>query len=139
MRDSRYTLFYDGHCALCHGAVRFVAKRDRRDRVIRFAPLHGALFAESIPKTEAGALPDSIVVLTEDGRLLSRSDAVLHILTGLGGGWRVLARVGGLVPRALLNATYDGIAGVRYRVFGTRDETCPVIPGPLRSKFDLRA
>ena len=32
-------LFYDGTCALCHGAVRFVLARDRDGSAFRFAPL----------------------------------------------------------------------------------------------------
>ena len=32
-------LFYDGSCALCHWAVRFVLARDREGRAFRFAPL----------------------------------------------------------------------------------------------------
>jgi predicted DCC family thiol-disulfide oxidoreductase YuxK len=139
MPDDRYTLFYDGHCALCHRAVQFVLAHDGSDGVACFAPLGGAGFRESIPEDRRGSLPDSLVVLTSDGRLLSRSDAVLHILTRLGGGWRALAHIVGLAPRALRDAAYDGIARVRYRVFGTRDEACPVIPSPLRAKFDLRA
>ena len=33
-------VLYDGVCALCNGLVKFVVKRDRRDR-FRFAPLQG--------------------------------------------------------------------------------------------------
>jgi predicted DCC family thiol-disulfide oxidoreductase YuxK len=134
-----YTLFYDGHCALCHGTVTFVLEHEPEDSAARFAPLSGRLFEETVTASDRAGLPDSVVVLTEDGTLLARSAAILHILEQLGGFWRVLAKIGRIVPRVVLDAAYDAVAKVRYRVFGTKDDACPVIPAPLRSRFDLRA
>lgn len=130
-------LFYDGTCALCHGAVRFVLARDPEGRAFRFAPLDSAAFRAVAKDETRASLPDSIVLATDDGRLLTRSAAVLHILGRLGRGWRVLAKLGGLVPRGLRDAAYDLVARVRYRVFGRKDDACPVIPPALRSRFDL--
>jgi predicted DCC family thiol-disulfide oxidoreductase YuxK len=129
-------LFYDGHCALCHGAVKFVLKRDRTGRAFRFAPLQGETFRARVPENARKDLPDSIVVLTERGDLLVRSDAFLHILRRLGGGWKVLAGLLRVIPRALRDAVYNFIARVRYRVFGTRTDWCPVAPPELRARFD---
>ena len=134
----RYTLFYDGHCALCHGAVRFVLNHDRSVSATRFAPLQGELFKELVPEAQRASMPDSLVVLTADGALLTRSEAVLHILRRTGGLWRVIAGVGRIVPAPLRDAAYDGVAKIRYRVFGKRDDACPVIPASSRSRFDLR-
>jgi predicted DCC family thiol-disulfide oxidoreductase YuxK len=61
----------------------------------------------------------------------------LHLLERLGGLWRVLAVVGRLVPRGLRDAAYDRVAGVRYRIFGRKDDACPFIPAALRGRFDL--
>jgi predicted DCC family thiol-disulfide oxidoreductase YuxK len=130
-------LFYDGTCALCHGAVRFVLARDKDGRAFRFAPLDSPAFRALAPADVRAGLPDSLVLATEDGRLLTRSDAVLHLLGRLGGVWRLLARASRLIPRGLRDATYDLVARVRYRVFGRRDDACPVIPQALRSRFDL--
>lgn len=135
--DAVERLFYDGSCALCHGAVRFVLARDPEGRAFRFAPLHSAAFRAVASDELRAGLPDSLVLATEDGRLLTRSDAVLHLLGRLGGGWRVLAGLGGLVPRGLRDAAYDLVARVRYRVFGRKDDACPVIPPAQRSRFDL--
>ena len=89
-----------------------------------------------MPADRRAGLPDSIIVLTNDGALLARSDAVLHILRRLGGGWKVLAGVLSVVPRGLRDATYDFIARIRYRIFGKRDELCPIVPPDLRARFD---
>jgi len=83
-----------------------------------------------------GGLPDSVVVRVYDGRLLVRSEAFLHILRRLGGGWRVLAALLGMIPRGLRDFVYDFVARVRYRVFGRRDDLCPIVPAELRARFD---
>ena len=130
-------LFYDGSCALCHWAVRFVLARDREGRAFRFAPLDSDAFRSAVPEAVRASLPDSLVIETSDGRLLTRSSAVIHILGRLGRPWRGLGAVARVFPRALLDALYDFVARVRYRVFGREPDACPVIPKDLRSRFDL--
>jgi len=129
-------LFYDGHCALCHGAVKFVLKHDRTGGAFRFAPLQGETFQARVPENVRAALPDSVAVLTENGALLTRSDAFLYILARLGGIWKFTGGVLRIVPRFLRDVVYDFIARVRFRVFGTRKELCPVMPAEMRSRFD---
>ena len=129
-------LFYDGHCGLCHRAVKFVLKHDRSGRAFRFAPLQGATFQSRVPAADRADLPDSVVVLTADGSLLVRSDAFVHILRRLGGGWRILAGVLAVVPRPLRDVGYNFIARTRYSVFGKRDDLCPIVPADLRARFD---
>jgi predicted DCC family thiol-disulfide oxidoreductase YuxK len=129
-------LFYDGHCALCHGAVKFVLKHDRSGNAFRFAPLQGSTFQSRITPEQRASLPDSIVVLTNEGALLVRSDAFLHIWRRLGGSWRFWARLINVMPRPVRDSGYDFIARIRNRVFGMRDDLCPVIPPELRARFD---
>jgi len=129
-------LFYDGHCALCHGAVKFVLKHDRSGNAFRFAPLQGATFQSRVSAGERADLPDSIVVLTEDGTLLLRSNAFVHILRRLGGGWKIFGGVLAVVPRPLRDVVYNFVARIRYRVFGKRDDLCPIVPPDLRARFD---
>lgn len=130
-------LFYDGYCALCHSAVKFVLKRDRSGAAFRFAPLQGETFALRVSETARKVLPDSIVVLTREGTLLLRSDAFVHILARLGGKWKLLAGMLRLIPRRFRDAVYNFVAHIRYRVFGTRTEVCPLVPTELRSRFYL--
>jgi predicted DCC family thiol-disulfide oxidoreductase YuxK len=129
-------LFYDGHCGLCHRAVRFVLKHDRSGHAFRFAPLQGPTFEARVPAERRSGLPDSIVVLTADGSLLVRSNAFLHILRRLGGGWKMLGGVLAVVPRLVLDVAYDFIARIRFRIFGTRQDWCPVVSPDLRARFD---
>jgi predicted DCC family thiol-disulfide oxidoreductase YuxK len=129
-------LFYDGHCGLCHRAVKFVIKHDRTGDAFRFAPLHGPTFESRVSPADRASLPDSIVVLTNDRKILVRSDAFIHILQRLGGGWKFWAGVTSAIPRPLRDLGYDFIARIRYRIFGTRDDACPVAPPELRARFD---
>jgi predicted DCC family thiol-disulfide oxidoreductase YuxK len=129
-------LFYDGHCALCHSAVKFVLKHDRSGGQFRFAPLQGSTFEARVRPDERRGLPDSMVVLTGDGSLLARSDALIHILRRLGGGWGFFAGLIAFVPKPIRDLGYDCVARIRYRVFGTREDLCPVAPPDWRARFD---
>ena len=68
-----------------------------------------------------------------DETLLARSDAILYMLTQLGGIWS-LAGAGRVLPRGLRDAVYKVVARYRYRVFG-KHESC-MLPDPKhRAKF----
>jgi predicted DCC family thiol-disulfide oxidoreductase YuxK len=129
------TLFYDGHCGLCHRWVRFVLAEDRLPAALQFAPLQGETFEESTSEQERRGLPDSLVLRTSDRRTLTRSAAVLHLAARLGGYWRVLGAACGLVPRSMRDVTYDLIAGIRHRVFARPVDACPLLPPHLRARF----
>lgn len=129
-------LFYDGYCALCHRAVKFVLKQDRSGKAFRFAPLQGSTLESRISPERRASLPDSILVLTVEGELLVRSDAFIHILRRLGGSWGFWARLLALIPRGLRDWVYDFIARIRYRLFGMREDLCPVLPPEWRARFD---
>ena len=129
-------IFYDGHCGLCQGFVVFTIARDRAGTKFRFASLQGKTIRMLVPENDRASLPDSIVVLTNDGRLLIRSDGVLHVLRRIGGFWKFAATLASVVPRPVRDAVYNFGARVRYRVFGKRDDVCPVAPPELRARFD---
>ena len=128
-------LFYDGDCGVCHWSVEFVAQRDDGSR-FRFAPLGGMTFEEQVSATDRAELPDSIVVLTHDDRLLLRSSAGAHILRRLGGVWWLLGTLLSWVPRPLRDWGYDRVAANRYRLAKSPDGTCPLVPPALRARFD---
>src|SRR4029077_14556670 len=123
-------------CGLCHRTVRFVLAENSGNDGFRFAPLQGETFQLLVPVEQRAGLPDSIVIRTADGSLLARSDAVVRLLERLGGGWRILGAILAAIPRGLLDALYDFIARVRFRVFGKRDDLWPIVPPALRQRFD---
>jgi predicted DCC family thiol-disulfide oxidoreductase YuxK len=130
-------LFYDGHCGLCHRMVRFLLAEDRTGTAFRFCPLDSETFRNAVAESDRLGLPDSLVLRTAEGTLLTRSAAVIHILKRLGGVWRLVGGLGACIPRKLGDRIYDGIAAIRHRLFRTPDSTCPLVPQSLRARFEL--
>lgn len=125
-------LFYDGSCGFCHRWVLFLLHHDQDGSRFRFAPLGGQAWqAAGI----TGPVPDSLVLKTADGRILFRSAAVLEMGERLGGRWKMLARIAGLLPRWLLDLAYDGIARIRKHIFARPPGVCPILPAELRARF----
>ena len=127
-------LFYDGHCGMCHGFVRFLLAKDRAHAFV-FAPIQGDTFVAMVPEAERARLPDSMVIRTGDGRLLVRSAAALHVLDTIGGGWRTLATLLRLVPRPVLDTAYRVVAAIRHRLGPPPPSTCLLVPADLRERF----
>ncbi len=117
--------------------MRFILARDHTGEAFRFAPLDSDTFRAALSDTARASLPDSLIVQTDNGMILMRSDAVLHVLRRLGGLWRALGIVGRLIPRALRDNVYDGIARRRHRLFQAPAASCPMIPADLRGRFLL--
>lgn len=122
-----HVVLYDGVCALCNGVVRFLLARDRQ-RQFRFAALQSRFAAEAL--APSGERPDGLSTMfliadygTEGQRVFKKARAVLAVLKILGGSWRIAAVVG-ILPTALLDLGYSGIARVRYTLFG-RYDVCP--------------
>jgi len=130
-------VFYDGHCGLCHRAVRFFLAEDHAASTFRFAPLESEAFLSTIPESERATLPDSIIVRTAEGGTLMRSAAVLYALKRLGGVWRVLGTAVAVVPAGIRDRVYDGIARVRHSLFRAPVEACPLVPADLRARFKV--
>ena len=78
-------LFYDGHCGLCHGFVKFVLARDPHGVAFRFAPIDGETFQASVSEEQRRDAADSIAVLTGSGQLLWGADAMIQVFRRLGG------------------------------------------------------
>ncbi len=136
--DPHPILLYDGACGLCNRAVRFVLRREREDH-FRFAALQSELARTVLSRHDltSESLDTMCLVLNyaqPSESLLSRSDAGLAILQRLGRVPRMLAAVGGLLPRTVRNFFYNLIATHRYRFFG-RYETCPAPTPEQRAKF----
>jgi predicted DCC family thiol-disulfide oxidoreductase YuxK len=135
-----HTVFYDGVCGLCDRFTQFVLRSDTGDR-FRFAPLQGGYAVRVLGKHGIALAPggaqgralDTVYVLTADGRLLKRTDAVLFVLSQLerAHSW---ARLLAIFPRPLRELGYWMVARGRYRLFGKAD-ACIVPRGDVANKF----
>jgi len=128
-------LLFDGECRVCSRSVRFLLRRDRHRRELRFAPLSGEA-ARRVHAEHPEALGiDSLLWYqpgSDGGELLVRSDAVLAAGSYLGGGWAVLSAMGKFVPGFLRDALYDLMARHRRKIPGMR-RACR-LPTPEESR-----
>ena len=127
-------VFYDGECGLCQGFVRFLLWQDRGRRFF-YSPLLGELIKRLLDEPTRAALPDSLVLLTPDGKVRTRSDAVLRSMELLGGIWRLCAIMARILPHALKDGVYNYIARKRRQVFGGTHYHCPLVPAEMRDRF----
>ncbi|MGN6518171.1 MAG: thiol-disulfide oxidoreductase DCC family protein [Dokdonella sp.] len=119
-------LVYDGVCLLCSRWVRFVLAHDRAGR-FRFASMQSANGRALLRRHGLDPDDPNSLLLLERGHASTDSEAIVRVLDGLGGAWR-LARVLRLVPRALRDPAYRWLARNRYRWFG-RSDAC-WLPAP---------
>lgn len=133
----RPIVFYDGVCGLCNRLNQFVLRRDRSGR-FQFAALQSAFARETLSRYSRDPEDlDTLYLITDYGtpseRLFWKSRAALRVLREIGGVWG-WTRILSILPTAVLNAGYDIIARLRYRLFG-KSESC-MIPRPeQRDRF----
>ena len=129
------TILYDGECGLCHRWVKFSLSEDYRARRFKLAPLQEASRLSLLSGQNNNLTMDSIVVISDSGERLIRSEAALYILSSLGGYWRAFSTAGGIIPSTLRDFCYNLIAKYRYLFFGKESVLCPIIPSDLKDRF----
>lgn len=113
---TKHLLLYDGECALCHYAVRFVLFFDTHEN-FAFTPLKGITAARYI---QGKNLPDSLVLIENfqtRPKLVVEGQGAFRICWHLGGLWRGLGLLS-FLPGYLSNWAYRLVARYRYRLFG---------------------
>jgi predicted DCC family thiol-disulfide oxidoreductase YuxK len=129
--EEKIVVAFDGECLMCSRGIRWLAEHDAADQ-LRFVRLQGP---RGRAMEERAGTGDLMTVLVEaDGRIFSRSDAVLRLGRALGGGFRLLAALGSFMPRTLRDLAYDFIAARRHRWFGKGD-ACAMPSEALRSRL----
>jgi predicted DCC family thiol-disulfide oxidoreductase YuxK len=129
--QARPVIFYDGSCGMCNRFVQLVLRYDSTKR-FDFASLQGEYAQQALPTHLLQNL--STVVLREgDGATHIRSDAILRICDGVGGGWKLLGILRAL-PRPLRDVGYSIIATYRHKIFPPHD-VCGVLTAEDRSRF----
>lgn len=124
-RDGAVIVF-DGVCVLCNGWVRFLLRHDRRGRY-RFAAMQGGSGRALLVAHGLDADDPASFLLIEGNAAWTDTDAIVRVLSGLGGAWRLAALLR-VLPRGVRDRLYRGFARNRYRMFG-RHERC-MIPAP---------
>lgn len=124
-------VFYDGACGLCNRFVQWLLAQDTQQQ-FSFAALQGEYAAKILPPELSQSL-STVVVRTYEGKLLSRSSAVIYICRVLGDVW-ALAALGLLIPRFLRDRAYALVARYRHRLFPP-PEACQLPSAQERARF----
>jgi predicted DCC family thiol-disulfide oxidoreductase YuxK len=125
-RQHPTVLLYDGECGLSHSFVRFLLAEDVEWQLFCFEPLQTKYGPEG---------PSKVILHTHDGKRIEGADAVLLVLSDLGGLWRLCSLAGRCFPRAVREASYAGIAHVRRRLAPPPKGLCPMLPLGLQARF----
>lgn len=111
-------LAFDGECLMCSRFIRFLANEDR-SKALRFVTLQSQKGDEMMTRASENHLGSMVVEC--EGRVASKSDALLVLLSALGGHWKFLSVTGSIIPKPLRDSIYLFIAKRRYRWFGKQD------------------
>ncbi|MGG1660339.1 thiol-disulfide oxidoreductase DCC family protein [Brevibacillus sp. NRS-1366] len=128
-----HILLFDGVCHLCHGAVQFILQRDPTGQ-IHFASLQSEKGRELLAFYEYPQNEMQSVIFITNGKLYTKSDAVLRVGRKLNSAWPVLSRVALVIPRHFRDVVYDWIARNRYRWMG-KAEQCMLPTPQIKSRF----
>jgi predicted DCC family thiol-disulfide oxidoreductase YuxK len=124
-------LVFDGDCAFCDRVVQFILAHERRSDlrfVPRASPLGLALREQyHLQRVES-------ILWIAGNQAFIEWDAVAHIAAYVGGIYARLARLAGLLPRALLTAGYRLIARLRKR-FAGRPRQCRLLTPAQQQRF----
>jgi predicted DCC family thiol-disulfide oxidoreductase YuxK len=114
-------IVFDGYCYICSGWVRFMKKHPTKPP-FELLPMQSERGRALL--VEHGIDPaDPMTFLVLDGdKALTESDGAIHVMTVLGGLWRVMV-VGRILPKSWRDGLYRLLARNRYNWFGRRD-TC---------------
>ena len=125
-------LLFDGVCNLCNGLVRFIIKRDPKEK-FKFASLQSESGKRYLRELGIAENEFESLVLIKRDKFFLKSTGALNILKDLGGFWAVFYILV-WVPKPLRDFFYDRIAKSRYKLFGKRD-AC-MVPNPeISSRF----
>lgn len=121
--ETRGWILYDGRCPICRRGVRRMGCAVER-RGFRRVPLQRRWVQDLLAEREE-EIPDAMLLLLPDGRLLMGVDALLYLGRRVWWTWP-LAALGSLPGvRALLRPLYAWVARNRYALTGAcTADTC---------------
>ncbi len=125
-------ILFDGVCNFCNGSVNFIIENDSADH-FRFTPLQSEIGQELLAKYNINKVDTDSVVLIENEKAYTHSNAVLKIAQKLGG---IYSAAYGLmiVPKFIRDFFYKTFAKYRYKLFGKKD-VCMMPTPEIRRKF----
>jgi predicted DCC family thiol-disulfide oxidoreductase YuxK len=130
MAEQPPVIVFDGACLLCSRWVDFVLRHDGTGR-FRLSAMQGAQGSALLQAHGLSMDDPASFLLVQGGRGHTDTDAIVRVLSGLGGRWHLAAAALRAVPRFCRDRAYRWIARNRYRLFGRRS-SCR-LPGPAQA------
>lgn len=125
-------VLFDGVCNFCNASINFVIERDKVG-YFKFAPLQSETGQDLVARHQIDTFANDSVILIEEGKVSTHSDAALNIARRLDGIWSWFYALKA-VPRFIRDPAYRLIAKNRYRLFGRRD-SCMLPTAEVRARF----
>ncbi len=125
-------VLFDGTCAFCEGAVKFIAARDPHG-YFKFGASQTPAAAELLSQHQVSRESVRSIILIEGGQIYLRSTATLRIARKLTWPWSMAAAFL-YVPRPLRDAVYRVVAAIRHRIAG-KSNACEIPPPEIRQRM----
>lgn len=124
--SSNIVVLFDGECAVCNRAIRFIALRDKK-KIFLFAPLQSSKGIELLKKFSISPTELNSLVVIDRNKFFTHSTAILQICKNLYGGWKMLY-VSIIFPKLIRDMLYKFIADRRYKFFKNQTSCKSVLP-----------
>lgn len=125
-------ILFDGVCNFCNASINFVIDHDPKKH-FKFASLQSEFGQEILHKYDRSTSDFDSVILLKNNQLYSKSAAALEIAKELSGFWKYLSFFG-ILPKSILDFSYDLVAKNRYKIFG-KTEVCRMPSPELKERF----
>jgi len=123
MQNKQNIIIYDEICNMCSTSVKFIAKRDK-DSKFTFLSQQSEEGKNIMKKYFSLDGNLDTIILIEDEKHFTKSDAVLEITKELTGLWFLFSCFK-IVPKFIRDFLYDLIAKNRYKFFG-KNNSCEI-------------
>jgi predicted DCC family thiol-disulfide oxidoreductase YuxK len=125
-------ILFDGVCNFCNAAVQMVIEIDRQ-KIFKFAAIQSELGQQLYHQHGLDPIDIQTLMFVDGDRVLTKSNAVLEVLSRLDGAWQLLGAFRAM-PEPLRDWAYTEFARQRFVLFGRR-ETCLVPTPEMQERF----
>jgi len=125
-------ILFDGSCGLCNWCVKYVLKKEKKNKILRFAALQSDFGQKALEHFNLKGKTDSIVLI-ENGKTHIKSGAALRMNKYMRSLWPLMMGLL-IVPPFIRDFVYDYIAKNRITWFGTSDY-CDMMTPELKKRF----
>lgn len=125
-------ILFDGFCNFCNRTVNIIIEHDK-DAYFQFAASQSIAGIEMLQKFNLNQTSSASVILIDNEKVYTKTDAVIQLATQLSG-WPRLFMGLKFIPKPIRDIGYDLIAKNRYTLFGKKD-TCRMPNASERNRF----